>query len=87
MSESYFTRDDWGNHTINWKDLDICPACIGTGELEFDNGYDEDGHEIIGLYFMKCPRCVVNRGKYTQPLEVMEQLGKTVYKETEPDNG
>ena len=63
---------------INWKEKDICPACAGTGQIEFDDGYDENGH-LTPTYFVRCYRCPVNVGKYQQPLDVMLALGKDVY--------
>jgi hypothetical protein len=71
---------------INWKEKDICPACAGTGEIEFDDGYDENGM-LTSSYYVRCYRCPVNVGKYQQPLDVMLALGKDVYYTAEADNG
>lgn len=71
---------------FNYKEKDICPACGGAGELEFDDGYDENG-QLTPSYFVRCYRCPVNVGKYEQPQEVMLALGKDVYYTAEADNG
>ena len=69
---------------INWKEKDICPACAGTGEIEFDDGYDENGN-LTSSYLIRCYRCKVNVGKYQQPLDVMLELGKDIYFQAEPE--
>lgn len=71
---------------INWRERDICPACMGTGVIEYEN-YDNYGQPTMTTSEFKCPRCIVNVGKYVQPLEEMLKLGKSVYIEAEPDNG
>lgn len=69
---------------INWKEKDICPACAGSGEIEFDDGYDENGN-LTPTYLIRCYRCKVNVGKYQQPLDVMLELGKDIYFQAEPE--
>jgi hypothetical protein len=69
---------------INWKEKDICPACAGSGEIEFDDGYDENGN-LTPSYLIRCYRCKVNVGKYQQPLDVMLELGKDIYFQAEPE--
>jgi hypothetical protein len=69
---------------LDFKKLDICPACGGTGEIEFDDGFDEDG-QLTPTYMIKCYRCKVNVGKWHQPLEEMRELGKTIYIDAEPE--
>lgn len=71
---------------FNYKLHDICPACAGSGEIEFDDGFDENGN-LTPTYFVKCYRCKINVGKYQQPLDEMLELGKAIYFESEPDNG
>lgn len=70
---------------FDYKKHDICPACNGAGEIEFDDGYDENG-QITGSYFIKCYRCKVNVGRYQQPLDVMAELGKDIYHQAEPED-
>lgn len=71
---------------FDFKKHDICPACGGSAELEFDDGYDENG-QLTPTYLIACYRCKINPGKWHQPLDMMNQIGKGIYHETEPDHG
>ena len=53
----------WG-WTIAVDDIDKqpCPACVGSGQIITDDGYDEDGN-LTAEYEILCPRCE-GVGKY-----------------------